>query len=114
MVFRKRVKKIMNKDLLEKIKQVRELNTTSNILTIAIEELSELMQVICKLKRLTNQDKTLRKEEKQIYGELKEELADVYLLLEQLKIITNINDYEIERRINEKIKRTFEKVGVFN
>ena len=31
----------MNKDLLENIKQVRELNTTPNILTIAIEELSE-------------------------------------------------------------------------
>ena len=104
----------MNKDLLEKIKQVRELNTTSNILTIAIEELSELMQVICKLKRLTNNDKTLRKEESQIYEELKEELSDVYLLLEQIKIINDINDYEIERRISEKIRRTFEKVGVSN
>ena len=104
----------MNKDLLEKIKQVRELNTTPNILTIAIEELAELTQVICKLKRLTNQDKTLRKEEHQIFEDLKEELSDVYLLLEQLKIIANINDYEIERRISEKIRRTFEKVGVSN
>ena len=104
----------MNKELLEKIKQVRELNTAQNIFTIAIEELAELVQVICKLKRLTNQDKTLRKEEKQIYGELKEELADVYLLLEQIKILTQTNDYEIERRISEKIKRTFEKVGVSN
>ena len=104
----------MDKDLLVKIEQVIKVNTTQNILTIAIEELSELMQVICKLKRLTNQDKTLRKEEKQIYGELKEELADVYLLLEQIKILTQTNDYEIERRINEKIRRTFEKVGVSN
>ena len=104
----------MNKDLAEKISQLIKINTTQNILTIAIEELSELMQVICKLKRLTNQDKTLRKEEKQIYGELKEELADVYLLLEQIKILTQTNDYEIERRISEKIKRTFEKVGVSN
>ena len=104
----------MNKDLLEKIKQVRELNTTSNILTIAIEELSELIQVICKLKRLTNNDKTLRKEGIQIYKELKEELSDVYLLLEQIKLITAINNYEIERRISEKIRRTFEKVGVSN
>ena len=104
----------MNKDLLEKIKQVRELNTTPNILTITIEELAELMQVICKLKRLNSQDKTLRKEEYQIFEDLKEELSDVYLLLEQLKIIANINDYEIERRISEKIRRTFEKVGVSN
>ena len=104
----------MDKDLLVKIEQVIKVNTTQNILTIAIEELSELMQVICKLKRLTNNDKTLRKEESQIYEELKEELSDVYLLLEQIKMLTQTNDYEIERRINEKIKRTFEKVGVSN
>ena len=104
----------MNKDLAEKISQLIKINTLQNILTISIEELSELMQVICKLKRLTNQDITLRKEEKQIFEELKEELADVYLLLEQIKILTQTNDYEIERRINEKIRRTFEKVGVSN
>ena len=102
----------MDKDLVKKISQLIKINTLQNIFTISIEELAELTQVICKLKRLTNQDKTLRKEEKQIYGELKEELADVYLLLEQIKILTQTNDYEIERRINEKIRRTFEKVGV--
>ena len=104
----------MNKDLLEKIEQVSKVNTVQNILTISIEELAELMQVICKLKRLIRQDKTLRKEEYQIFKDLKEELSDVYLLLEQIKIINDINDYEIERRISEKIKRTFEKVGVSN
>ena len=104
----------MNKDLAEKISQLIKINTLQNILTISIEELSELMQVICKLKRLTNQDKTLRKEEYQIFEELKEELSDVYLLLEQIKILGKINDYDIERRISEKIRRTFEKVGVSN
>ena len=104
----------MNKDLAEKISQLIKINTLQNILTISIEELAELTQVICKLKRLTNQDKTLRKEEHQIFEDLKEELSDVYLLLEQIKILGKINDYEIERRISEKIKRTFEKVGVSN
>ena len=104
----------MNKDLAEKISQLIKINTLQNILTISIEELAELIQVICKLKRLTNQDKTLRKEEHQIFEDLKEELSDVYLLLEQIKILGKINDYEIERRISEKIKRTFEKVGVSN
>ena len=104
----------MNKDLSEKISQLIKINTAQNILTISIEELAELTQVICKLKRLTNQDKTLRKEEQQIFEELKEELSDVYLLLEQIKILGKINDYEIERRISEKIRRTFEKVGVSN
>ena len=104
----------MNKELLEKIKQVRELNTAQNIFTIAIEELAELVQVICKLKRWNDYDITLRKESSQIFEDLKEELSDVYLLLEQIKILGKINDYEIERRISEKIKRTFEKVGVSN
>lgn len=104
----------MDKELLEKIKQVCRINTAQNILTISTEELAELIQVICKLKRWVNNDKTLRKEGSQIYKELKEELADVYLLLEQIKLITTINNYEIERRISEKIRRTFEKVGVSN
>ena len=104
----------MDKDLVKKISQLIKINTSQNILTITIEELAELTQVICKLKRLTNQDKTLRKEEQQIFEELKEELSDVYLLLEQIKILGKINDYEIERRISEKIRRTFEKVGVSN
>ena len=104
----------MNKELLEKIKQVRELNTAQNIFTIAIEELAELVQVICKLKRWNDYDITLRKEPSQIFEDLKEELSDVYLLLEQIKILGKINNYEIERRISEKIRRTFEKVGVSN
>ena len=104
----------MNKDLAEKISQLIKINTLQNIFTTAIEELSELTQVICKLKRLTNNDKALRKEGIQIYKELKEELSDVYLLLEQIKILGKINDYEIERIISEKIRRTFEKVGVSN
>ena len=104
----------MNKDLAEKISQLIKINTLQNIFIISIEELAELMQVICKLKRLNSQDKTLRKEEYQIFEDLKEELSDVYLLLEQIKLIIEINYYEIERRISEKIKRTFEKVGVSN
>ena len=104
----------MDKDLLEKIRQVSKINTTQNILTISIEELAELMQVICKLKRWNDYDITLRKESSQIFEDLKEELSDVYLLLEQIKIINDINDYEIERRISKKIRRTFEKVGVSN
>ena len=104
----------MNKELSEQLEQVRDLNTAQNIFTIAIEELAELVQVICKLKRWNDYDITLRKEPSQIFEDLKEELSDVYLVLEQIKIINDINDYEIERIISEKIRRTFEKVGVSN
>ena len=67
----------MDKDLVKKISQLIKINTLQNIFTISIEELAELTQVICKLKRLTNQDKTLRKEEQQIFEELKEELSEI-------------------------------------
>ena len=104
----------MNKDLAEKISQLIKINTAQNIFTIATEELAELIQAICKLKRWNDHDISLRKESSQIFEDLKEELSDVYVVLEQIKIINDINDYEIERRISEKIRRTFEKVGVSN
>lgn len=104
----------MNKELLEKIEKVRKLNTDENITTIAIEELGELIQALCKLKRWVNYDKTIRKSGTDIFEQVKEELADVYLLLEQIKIVVGIDNYCIENIISEKIDRTFKKVGVLN
>ena len=67
-------------------------------LVVAIEELSELQKEICKSLR----DKTS-------LSNLCEEIADVYIMLAQLKIYYDINDTEIKKVIDQKIERTKER-----
>lgn len=61
---------------------------------VAIEELSELQKELCKMERGLG---TL--------DHLTEEIADVYVMLEQLKIIYEVDPEEIERQMNEKLDR---------
>lgn len=63
-------------------------------LTVAIEELSELIKEICKNKRgEDNRDNLI------------EEMADCCIMLEQLVIIFNIKEAEIDRVMDEKLSR---------
>lgn len=67
-------------------------------LDMAIEEMSELTKEICKIKR---------NEEGSIHGSLDalaEEMADVIIMLEQLKIIFS-NRYAVDLWVNRKTKR---------
>ncbi len=68
-------------------------------LDMAIEEMSELTKEICKKKR----DKDNR-------NEIIEEMADVYIMLEQLKIICDINQKELDDIAEIKIKRLKERL----
>ena len=67
-------------------------------LVVAIEELSELQKEICKSLR----DKTS-------LSNLCEEIADVYIMLAQLKIFYDITNTEINKVIDQKIERTKER-----
>ena len=63
-------------------------------LNVAIEEFSELIKEICKHKRgEDNRDNII------------EEMADCYIMLEQLKIIFGITTYEINTKVNQKMGR---------
>ena len=66
---------------------------------VAIEELSELQKEISKFIRCKGD----------ILG-LKEEIADVYIVLEQLKIIYNISDYDIDSYKKFKIDKLKESI----
>jgi len=61
---------------------------------VAIEELSELLREICKYKRHGNN-----------IMEITEEMADVYIMIEQLIIIFGINRDDVEFYFNNKIER---------
>ena len=62
--------------------------------TICMEECAELIQAISKMKR-----------GKDAYDNLVEEMADVYIILEQLQYIYSVADVEIQRWIKKKQDR---------
>ena len=66
---------------------------------IAIEELSELQKELCKSLR-NNYN----------YGNIVEEIADVEIMLEQMKIYFEIKENEIEEMKEIKTKRTKERL----
>ena len=68
-------------------------------LIVAIEELSELQKELCKaLRGKPNKENII------------EELANVLIMLDQLKIYFKIEDDEIRDIIDQKIKRTKERL----
>ena len=73
---------------------------------LAIEEMSELIQALSKHKRLLQEDKTLRVDKTQIRENIKEEIADVNIVLIKLKELYFENNMEMLNYIRNKIDRT--------
>lgn len=68
-------------------------------LIVAIEELSELQKELCKtLRGNINKENII------------EELADVYIMLDQVKIYFSITSNEVKEMIDKKIERTKERL----
>lgn len=68
-------------------------------LIVAIEELSELQKELCKtLRGNINKENII------------EELADVYIMLDQIKIYFSITCNEVKEMIDKKIERTKERL----
>ena len=93
------------KQLLERVITANGMN---NQLNVAIEELSELIQAICKIKRRDS----LSNESFAVKGNLAEEMADVEIILAELKLLfdneDNVKEWKnykldrLEKRLNEK------------
>lgn len=62
-----------------------------------IEEMAELQQAICKHRESKDKAKTLI--------DIKSEIADVYIVLEQMKYLLNIKEEELEEIKDYKINR---------
>ena len=76
---------------------------------LAIEEMSELIQALSKHKRLLQEDKTLRVDKTQIRENIKEEIADVSIVLIKLKdMYFENNNIELLKFLENKIDRTKE------
>ena len=73
---------------------------------LAIEEMSELIQALSKHKRLLQEDKTLRVDKTEIRENIKEEIADVNIVLIKLKEMYFENNIEMLKFIGDKLYRT--------
>lgn len=76
------------------LKQAIETYGAESQLNIAIEEFAELTKEICKHKRYMDNTKAII-----------EEMADCYIMLEQMKMIFGLGSKVIEDEMNRKIKR---------
>lgn len=90
----------MNNELMERVCRTAIGKWGSRLqLIVAVEEMSELTKEICKFNR-----------GKADISAIAEEIADVSIMLEQLKIIFGCAD-KVEEYIDYKIKRLSEKIG---
>ena len=74
----------------------------------AVEEMAELMQAISKYLRITYSGCS-DAEQKEAINNITEEMADVYVMLEQLQLMLNIENVDIQSVINRKLNRQFER-----
>lgn len=95
----------------EKLELISKMQNVSTTLNIATEELAECVQAIQKYQRLINNDKTLRKDEKDIMENLKEELVDVYVVTTQLCSIIGFDETDFDSRVMYKANRTLNLLG---
>ena len=79
---------------MEILKKAIEIYGKDMQLNVAIEELSELIKEICKNKRGSNNRKNII-----------EEMADCYIMLEQVAIIFDISNHDINEVVSYKIER---------
>lgn len=76
----------------------------------AVEEMAELMQAISKYLRITYSGcSDAARIEKEAINNIAAEMADVYILLEQLQLMLNIENGDIQAVINRKLNRQFER-----
>lgn len=71
---------------------------------VCIEELSELIKAITKVERYIEDTDLIEKEN--MIENVVEEIADVKIIIEYLKIIYGIEESEIEEWVENKIQRT--------
>lgn len=76
----------------------------------AVEEMAELMQAISKYLRITYSGcSDAARIQKEAINSITAEMADVYVMLEQLQLMLNIKNADIQSVINRKLNRQFER-----
>lgn len=83
------------------LKKARDTYGNKNQILVCMEELNELSCVLAKYPRYEDSEQaTLELQEK-----ILDEVADVYVILEHVKAISNISNNLVEQRIEKKLER---------
>ena len=83
-------------------KDIADNKTNIQVTELLIEELSELIQAVVKLERWDNGETTLRYNIDEIYNNLYEEIADVFIMMLQF---TYKNKIEYKDLLNKMCKK---------
>lgn len=78
---------------------------------VAIEEMAELTQALTKYIRIKRCGQPVRKDLNEILANIKEELADVQLMLIQMQLLFDLKDDDLSDIIEEKLERTIKILG---
>ena len=70
---------------------------TENQIKKAVEEMAELTKELCKLPRGTTRDRMV------------DEIADVTIMMEQLRLLLNVNS-DVQERIDFKVSRLAQRI----
>ena len=77
---------------------------------VTVEEMAELMQAISKYLRIDNSGcDDVSQIEKEAINNIAAEMADVYIILEELQVMLGIKNGDIHAVINRKLNRQFER-----
>ncbi len=80
---------------------------------VAVEEMAELMQAISKYLRIDNSGyddmSQIKREQMERIDNITAEMADVYIMLEELQFMLNIINADIRVVIDRKLNRQFER-----
>jgi dGTP triphosphohydrolase len=76
----------------------------------AVEEFAELQKVLCKIAFNSVNNNNSIEELRQLLDNLVEEMADCYVMLDQLKIIYDVKDIDIQAIRDFKVERLKEEI----
>ena len=88
--------------------EIVENKTNKEVSELLIEELSELIQAVVKLERWDNGETTLRYNIDEIYNNLYEELADVFIMMIQFIYKNKIEYKDLLNKMCKKLIRYYE------
>ena len=89
-------------------KHIAENKHSTEVNTLFVEELSELIKAVIKLERFNYCDNTLRCNYHDIYNNIYEELADVIIMLFQFIYKNKLSQENLLNEITKKLIRYYE------